>query len=915
MFSFKPITEHLVTILDQSNSNQQHIRNQLAKYKSRWNESLATNITIVTSFDEAPIGAVVIAPGYVKPSLHHTVHQVTSINQMTHYDLRAAVIKPKVNLVPIEETLSILNSANSPVALDFEAGTALTKVEQQALEPTTHVDKLLKNTVALSHPSLTVITHLSFAFTETESYVVILDTEDKRNQIFNWIVSTKLKQIWHNANFDLYHVYYHTRKLPVDFEDSQLMWSTILNHTNEQERLTGLKHLAKKIYKNWAIGSEKFGLEHMYDQDVIEYAGIDTQATMYLYNEALAHPDFQLTTKPVPLANIFPIKFPKEFNPGRRFFYESVVKPTLRAVIEMRAVGLPLDMEKVYTLRDDLDKVREEAQQELNSNQLIEDFQKEVFTKAKANFIQTTKEKQRQLDYYLKPFNIDNMDHRSYLMNYLSFQYDLQYKPDGLLPDGTLKWTAKDVKLCYDACQLPILRDILDKNIPEDSVIARAAMRMYATTKANLYNKQYVDQLADLSGFTIPEFNPGSNPQVSQLFSKHNLPPVAFSKETGEPSYGREALEIYEQQIPPGPMLDIIKSLLKISSVKTTRTNFVENFLSYHINERVYPSYKLWGTLSFRPSGGGDKKGVKSGFINPLNQPATGSPQAKLVKKCIAAPAGKILIAADLSSLEDRVIANISNSKAKKDLILDGYDGHLYHAAMYFRPQFIELLDAPKDIPHTDLVRMAMASDLKEIKELRQTSKGVTFGASYGAFPKKISESIGCSLEEGERIFNAYHNDLYPEITDYRENYILKSAKQHGEIHMLLGASLRTDNADKDIRTLNNASIQSFSAITLVAGAQFTELTKSEHKQDEAKIFNMVYDAIYIEADLNPYTIKWVNDNLIPLMTQQYLENEDIPNAAECDIGFNLAETITLPNNASIEEIEEALTKLKEKHV
>lgn len=131
---------------------------------------------------------------------------------------------------------------------------------------------------------------------------------------------------------------------------------------------------------------------------------------------------------------------------------------------------------------------------------------------------------------------------------------------------------------------------------------------------------------------------------------------------------------------------------------------------------------------------------------------------------------------------------------------------------------------------------------------------------------------------------------------------------------MLLGASLKTDNADKDIRTLNNASIQSFSAITLIAGAQFNELVKSEHKQNEVKLFNMVYDAIYIEADLNAHTIKWVNDNLIPLMTQQYLEQEDIPNAAECDIGFNLAETFTLPNNASIEQIEEVLIKLQDKN-
>ena len=911
MFSFKPITECLVAVLDQSSSNQQHIRNQLANYKTRWGESLASNLVIINSFNEAPDGATVIAPSYLPASLHHTVHQVTSINQMTHYDLRAVVIKPKVNLVTRNEALDLLTKHKGIVALDFETATKLTKAEQLTKEVKTHEDKLLKNAVALSHPTLTVVTHLSFAFNETESYVTILDTDDKRTSIFNWIVSTNCKQVWHNANFDLFHVYNHTGKYPLDVEDSQLMWSTILNHTNEQERLVGLKHLAKRIYKDWAIGAEKFGLEHMYDQEVIEYAGVDSCATYFLYNEALAHPDFQLQTKSSTLANLFPIKFPKEYNPGRRYFYESVVKPLIKSIIEMRAVGIPLDMDRVFELRDGLDSIIAEAQQELNSNPLIQDFQNEAFQKAKANHIQTTKEKQRQLEYYLKPFNVDNMDHRSYFMNYLSFQHNLNYKPEGLLPDGTLKWTVKDVKLCYEACQLPILSQILDKSIPVDNISVKAAMRMYATTKANLYNKQYVDQLADLSGFTIPDFNPGSNPQVSALFQKHNLPPVVFSKETGEPSYGREALEIYEQ-LPEGPMLDIVKSLLKISSVKTTRTNFVENFLNWHINGRVYPSYKLWGTLSFRPSGGGDKKGVKSGYINSLNQPATGSPQAKLVKKCIAAPEGKILISADLSSLEDRVIACIANSKAKQDIIKMNLDGHYYHAGLYYKEQFEEILGHYDD--YTDMVKAAMDSVDPIIKKLRQESKGGTFAMSYGAFPKKISETIGCTIEEAEKLFNVYHNDLYPEITDYRENYILKSAKQHGEIHMLLGASLRTNDANKDIRTLNNASIQSFSAITLVAGAQFTELTKSKGMHNKAKVFNAVYDAIYVEADNNPETIKWVNDNLIPLMIQQYLEQEDIPNAAECDVGFNLAEMQTIPNNASIEQIEEALQTLSDKY-
>ena len=93
----------------------------------------------------------------------------------------------------------------------------------------------------------------------------------------------------------------------------------------------------------------------------------------------------------------------------------------------------------------------------------------------------------------------------------------------------------------------------------------------------------------------------------------------------------------------------------------------------------------------------------------------------------------------------------------------------------------------------------------KEIKDLRQKSKAVTFGASYGAFPPKIASSINCSLEEGEQIFNAYHKELYPKITEYRENYVLPTAKQHKKLHLGLGFYINTKDPDSDIRTLANA--------------------------------------------------------------------------------------------------------------
>lgn len=78
-------------------------------------------------------------------------------------------------------------------------------------------------------------------------------------------------------------------------------------------------------------------------------------------------------------------------------------------------------------------------------------------------------------------------------------------------------------------------------------------------------------------------------------------------------------------------------------------------------------------------------------------------------------------------------------------------------------------------------------------------------GASYGAFPPKIASSINCSIEEGEQIFNAYHKELYPKITEYRENYVLPTAKQHKKLHLGLGFYINTKDPDSDIRTLANA--------------------------------------------------------------------------------------------------------------
>lgn len=100
----------------------------------------------------------------------------------------------------------------------------------------------------------------------------------------------------------------------------------------------------------------------------------------------------------------------------------------------------------------------------------------------------------------------------------------------------------------------------------------------------------------------------------------------------------------------------------------------------------------------------------------------------------------------------------------------------------------------------------ALVEDVQENhSKVRQKSKPATFGLSYGSYPDKVSKTLKIPLAAAQSIFDNYHNVLYPGITDYRENYVLPTAKSTGRLHLGLGCYIYTDNARSDIRTLHNA--------------------------------------------------------------------------------------------------------------
>lgn len=137
----------------------------------------------------------------------------------------------------------------------------------------------------LSHPSLVRITHFSLAISETEAYVVILTNPRIQSILLNWLVTTPITQVWHNLSFDGRLIYYHTRKFPPNYEDTQILAKTLLNHVNNQKSMTGLKHLMGYKYGAWAVSEDNFNQSQMFEEHVLHYAAIDACSTYALWNE------------------------------------------------------------------------------------------------------------------------------------------------------------------------------------------------------------------------------------------------------------------------------------------------------------------------------------------------------------------------------------------------------------------------------------------------------------------------------------------------------------------------------------------------------------------------------------------------------------------------------------------------------
>jgi len=151
---------------------------------------------------------------------------------------------------------------------------------------------------------------------------------------------------------------------------------------------------------------------------------------------------------------------------------------------------------------------------------------------------------------------------------------------------------------------------------------------------------------------------------------------------------------------------------------------------------------------------------------------------------------------------------------------------------------------------------------------------------------------------------------MYPYISKWRDE-VLDKTKQQGYIEMGLGSRIICDNIHTDGRTIFNSQSQFWSVLTLIALAKMHNRIEEEGMQDKVLITNTIYDAIYMEVQDDPQTIIWANKTLVDCMNVDFIENQIVPNDAECELSINLSHPLVISKTATDEEVLKTLQIVK----
>jgi DNA polymerase-1 len=245
------------------------------------------------------------------------------------------------------------------------------------------------------------------------------------------------------------------------------------------------------------------------------------------------------------------------------------------------------------------------------------------------------------------------------------------------------------------------------------------------------------------------QFNIGSPAQVGDvLFERLKIDPKAKKTKKGAWSTTEEILEKYRHEWP------IVNLILEIRGLRKLLATYVDA-LPRLINPqtgRIHTTYNQTVTATGR---------LSSTNPNLQNIPIR-TEEGREIRKAFVASPGNVILSADYSQIELRLMADISADPVMVQAFLSGEDIHRSTAAKIYHLPIEEVSD-----------------------DQRRNAKTANFGIIYGISAFGLSERLGIARSEAKALIDGYLN-TYPRVAQYM-NEAIEQARADGFVSTVMG--------------------------------------------------------------------------------------------------------------------------------
>jgi DNA polymerase-1 len=245
-------------------------------------------------------------------------------------------------------------------------------------------------------------------------------------------------------------------------------------------------------------------------------------------------------------------------------------------------------------------------------------------------------------------------------------------------------------------------------------------------------------------------FNLGSPKQLGEvLFEKLKLDPKARKTKTGQ--YATDEFVLRKLAV-LHPVADDILAYREYSKLRSTYVDALPLLVNKKTG-RVHTTYGQGAVVTGR---------INSNNPNLQNIPIKTDRGREIRKAFIPRDENHVLLSADYSQIELRIVAAISND-----------------------PVMCEAFKQNKDVHTATAAKVYSVDEEAVTKEMRRKAKSVNFGIIYGQGAFGLAENLGISRTEAKTIIDNYKKE-FAGITKYMDDMI-NYAREHGFVQTVMG--------------------------------------------------------------------------------------------------------------------------------